>query len=131
MAVIEELKLRIPFPAVQSRASAGARKTLIFTQYRGMGDLLVKFIKQKFGAETLFLHGGVSRKRRDEMVESFQNERANKIFILSLKAGGTGLNLTAASNVIHYDLWWNPAVETQATDRATASVSRKTLWFIA
>lgn len=93
-------------------------KTLIFTQYREMGDLLVKFIEQKFGAETLFLHGGVSRKRRDEMVETFQNERANKIFILSLKAGGTGLNLTAASNVIHYDLWWNPAVEAQATDRA-------------
>ncbi len=93
-------------------------KTLIFTQYREMGDLLVKFIEQKFGAETLFLHGGVSRKRRDEMVENFQNERANKAFILSLKAGGTGLNLTAASNVIHYDLWWNPAVEAQATDRA-------------
>ncbi|MDQ6786661.1 MAG: DEAD/DEAH box helicase [Acidobacteriota bacterium] len=93
-------------------------KTLIFTQYREMGDLLVKFIEQKFGAETLFLHGGVSRKRRDEMVETFQNERACKIFILSLKAGGTGLNLTAASNVIHYDLWWNPAVEAQATDRA-------------
>ncbi len=93
-------------------------KTLIFTQYREMGDLLVKFIEQKFGAETLFLHGGTSRKRRDEMVENFQQERANKIFILSLKAGGTGLNLTAASNVIHYDLWWNPAVEAQATDRA-------------
>jgi SNF2 family DNA or RNA helicase/uncharacterized Zn finger protein len=93
-------------------------KTLIFTQYREMGDLLVKFIEQKFGAETLFLHGGVSRKRRDEMVETFQNERTNKVFILSLKAGGTGLNLTAASNVIHYDLWWNPAVEAQATDRA-------------
>ncbi len=93
-------------------------KTLIFTQYREMGNLLVKFLEQKFGAETLFLHGGVSRKRRDEMVETFQNERANKIFILSLKAGGTGLNLTAASNVIHYDLWWNPAVEAQATDRA-------------
>ena len=98
--------------------SKRGEKTLIFTQYREMGDLLVKFIEQKFGAETLFLHGGVSRKRRDEMVETFQNERANKIFILSLKAGGTGLNLTAASNVIHYDLWWNPAVEAQATDRA-------------
>ena len=93
-------------------------KTLIFTQYREMGDLLVKFIGQKFGVETLFLHGGTSRKGRDEMVESFQTERANKVFVLSLKAGGTGLNLTAASNVIHYDLWWNPAVEAQATDRA-------------
>lgn len=97
---------------------AAGEKTLIFTQYREMGDLLVKFIEEKFGTETLFLHGGISRKRRDEMVETFQNERANKVFILSLKAGGTGLNLTAASNVIHYDLWWNPAVEAQATDRA-------------
>ncbi len=96
----------------------GGEKTLIFTQYREMGDLLVKFIRQKFGAETLFLHGGTSRKGRDEMVESFQTGRASKVFILSLKAGGTGLNLTAASNVIHYDLWWNPAVEAQATDRA-------------
>ncbi|MCH7613887.1 MAG: SWF/SNF helicase family protein, partial [Candidatus Marinimicrobia bacterium] len=66
----------------------------------------------------LFLHGGLSRKKRDEMVENFQEKRNEKTFILSLKAGGTGLNLTAAQNVIHYDLWWNPAVEAQATDRA-------------
>jgi SNF2 family DNA or RNA helicase len=64
------------------------------------------------------LHGGVARKQRDEMVERFQNDRTERFFLLSLKAGGTGLNLTAASNVIHYDLWWNPAVEAQATDRA-------------
>jgi SNF2 family DNA or RNA helicase len=65
----------------------------------------------------LFLHGGCLRKQRDEMVDKFQN-RHNQVFILSLKAGGTGLNLTAANHVIHYDLWWNPAVETQATNRA-------------
>ncbi|MCB0616973.1 MAG: SWF/SNF helicase family protein, partial [Phaeodactylibacter sp.] len=71
-----------------------------------------------FGLEVPFLHGGVSRKGRDTMVENFQNNRATRIMLLSLKAGGTGLNLTAAANVIHYDLWWNPAVESQATDRA-------------
>ena len=65
-----------------------------------------------------FLHGGVSRTKRDEMVERFQNGRTERVFLLSLKAGGTGLNLTAASSVIHHDLWWNPAVEAQATDRA-------------
>lgn len=97
-------------------------KTLIFTQYREMGVLLSQIITETFGKEPLFLHGGKSRKKRDEMVEAFQRPSSfdgeNDTFILSLKAGGTGLNLTAASNVIHYDLWWNPAVETQATDRA-------------
>lgn len=93
-------------------------KTLIFTQYQTMGKLLVKMIEAEFGLEVPFLHGGVSRKKRDEMVEDFQNNRTTRVMILSLKAGGTGLNLTAASNVIHYDLWWNPAVEAQATDRA-------------
>ncbi len=93
-------------------------KTLIFTQYQEMGKLLVKMLEAEFGLDIPFLHGGVSRKGRDEMVDQFQNNRATRIMILSLKAGGTGLNLTAASNVIHYDLWWNPAVEAQATDRA-------------
>ncbi len=93
-------------------------KTLIFTQYQEMGRLLAQMIEDEFGVFTPFLHGGVSRKGRDEMVEEFQNNRTTRIMILSLKAGGTGLNLTAASNVIHYDLWWNPAVEAQATDRA-------------
>ena len=93
-------------------------KTLIFTQYQEMGRLLAKMIEEEFGTTAPFLHGGVSRKGRDEMVEDFQNNRTTRIMILSLKAGGTGLNLTAASNVIHYDLWWNPAVEAQATDRA-------------
>lgn len=93
-------------------------KTLIFTQYQEMGALIGKMIEEHFGIESAFLHGGVSRKNRDEMVENFQNNRSERILILSLKAGGTGLNLTAANNVIHYDLWWNPAVEAQATDRA-------------
>ena len=67
----------------------------------------------------LFLHGGVSKKQRDLMVERFQNEEHGpRVFLLSLKAGGTGLNLTAASHVFHFDRWWNPAVENQATDRA-------------
>ncbi len=93
-------------------------KVLIFTQFREMGNLLSGWLQQRYGDEPLFLHGGLSRTKRDEMVARFQQDRTVRIFILSLKAGGTGLNLTAASNVIHYDLWWNPAVEAQATDRA-------------
>ncbi|EAY26647.1 helicase, SNF2 family [Microscilla marina ATCC 23134] len=93
-------------------------KTLIFTQYREMGDLLLPLLEQRYHNTPLWLHGGVSRKKRDQMVEDFQNKPHVKTMLLSLKAGGTGLNLTKASNVIHYDLWWNPAVENQATDRA-------------
>ena len=93
-------------------------KVLIFTQYVKMGEIIQKEAEDKFNTEVLFLHGSLSRKKRDEMVKKFQNSHQNKIFIISLKAGGTGLNLTAAQNVIHYDLWWNPAVENQATDRA-------------
>ncbi|MCP4313177.1 MAG: DEAD/DEAH box helicase family protein [Bacteroidetes bacterium] len=93
-------------------------KVLIFTQFREMGKILQQMIQDRFGSESMFLHGGCTRKSRDEMVERFQNDAREKIFLLSIKAGGTGLNLTAASHVIHYDLWWNPAVETQATDRA-------------
>ncbi|HMO37839.1 MAG TPA: SNF2-related protein [Saprospiraceae bacterium] len=93
-------------------------KALIFTQYQEMGKLLATMIETDFWLEAPFLHGGVSRKERDEMVEDFQHNRATRLLLLSLKAGGTGLNLTAASNVIHFDLWWNPAVEAQATDRA-------------
>jgi len=93
-------------------------KVLIFTQFREMGLILQQMIRDRFGTDSMFLHGGTTRKNRDEMVERFQNDAREKIFLLSIKAGGTGLNLTAASHVIHYDLWWNPAVETQATDRA-------------
>ncbi|WP_080237473.1 DEAD/DEAH box helicase [Spirosoma rigui] len=97
---------------------ANHEKVLIFTQYKEMGELLQQFIQQAFGQQPLFLHGGTSRADRDEMVEQFQRNRSDHTFILSLKAGGTGLNLTQANHVIHYDLWWNPAVESQATDRA-------------
>jgi SNF2 family DNA or RNA helicase len=93
-------------------------KVLIFTQYVQMGNIMKKLVEDKFNEEVLFLHGSLSRKKRDELVKRFQKNTQSKIFIISLKAGGTGLNLTAASNVIHYDLWWNPAVENQATDRA-------------
>lgn len=93
-------------------------KVLIFSQYKEMGSLLRTVIHEYFGKKALQLHGGNTRKERDEMVHSFQNNALNDTFILSLKAGGTGLNLTAGNHVIHYDLWWNPAVEAQATDRA-------------
>ena len=93
-------------------------KVLIFSQYKEMGSLLRTMIDEHFGKKALQLHGGNTRKERDEMVQSFQNNPLSDTFILSLKAGGTGLNLTAASHVIHFDLWWNPAVEAQATDRA-------------
>ena len=93
-------------------------KVIIFTQYVQMGEILDKLIGKHFNREVLFFHGQLSRKKRDEMVDKFQNNENYSIMVLSLKAGGTGLNLTAASNVIHYDLWWNPAVENQATDRA-------------
>ncbi|MDR1502678.1 MAG: DEAD/DEAH box helicase [Prevotella sp.] len=93
-------------------------KVLIFTQFTEMGNLLQQFISERYGEAPMFYHGGCTLNQRKEMVERFQNNRADKIFILSLKAAGTGLNLTAANHVIHYDLWWNPAVEAQATDRA-------------
>jgi SNF2 family DNA or RNA helicase len=94
-------------------------RALVFTQYAEMGSLLQRHVAESLGLESLFLHGGTARKRRDEMVERFQNDADGpQIFILSLKAGGTGLNLTRANHVFHYDRWWNPAVENQATDRA-------------
>lgn len=100
-------------------------KVLIFTQFREMGDLLRHFIRNTLDEEPMFYHGGCSLKQRQEMVDRFQNNRNDRIFILSLKAAGTGLNLTAATHVIHYDLWWNPAVEAQATDRAYRIGQRK------
>lgn len=101
-----------------TRIDRQQEKTLIFTQYRKMGRLMKEWIKERFGKEPMYLHGGCSRAERDKMVEAFQNDKQERIFLLSLKAAGTGLNLTAANHVIHYDLWWNPAVEAQATDRA-------------
>jgi SNF2 family DNA or RNA helicase len=96
---------------------AGGDSALIFTQYAAMGAMLRHHLQEKLGVEALFLHGGSSRKQRDDMVQRFQ-AGGSPIFILSLKAGGFGLNLTAASHVFHFDRWWNPAVENQATDRA-------------
>jgi SNF2 family DNA or RNA helicase len=93
-------------------------KVLIFTQFTKMGALLKTYLEDQFGYPVLFLHGGVEKQARDEMVERFQTGNASPIFLLSLKAGGTGLNLNAANHVIHFDRWWNPAVENQATDRA-------------
>ncbi len=92
---------------------------LIFTQYRQMGHLLVAMIRQVLDVEPLFLHGGTPQAKRDALVERFQKgDGTTPIFVLSLKAGGVGLNLTAANHVFHFDRWWNPAVENQATDRA-------------
>jgi len=94
-------------------------RALVFSQFAEMGELLRRHLQETFGYEVLFLHGAVPRKRRDRMVQRFQADGDGPpIFILSLKAGGTGLNLTRANHVFHFDRWWNPAVENQATDRA-------------
>ena len=99
---------------------AAGEKTLLFTQYAEFGGMLRAYLSSRFGREVLFLHGGVAKADRDTMVERFQADRPGgpALFVLSLKAGGTGLTLTAANHVIHVDRWWNPAVEDQATDRA-------------
>jgi SNF2 family DNA or RNA helicase len=99
---------------------ANGEKVLIFTQFTQMGDLLQKVFEQKYDFNILYFHGGVPEKKRREIVDEFQSEdiESPPILILSLKAGGTGLNLTRGTTVFHYDRWWNPAVEDQATDRA-------------
>ena len=93
-------------------------KALCFTQYAEFGRMMQPYLAARLGCEVHFLHGGTTKKQRDEMVSSFSESAGPAVFLLSLKAGGTGLNLTAASHVIHVDRWWNPAVEDQATDRA-------------
>ena len=93
-------------------------KALIFTQFREMTDPLAICLRDVFGRAGLVLHGSTPVKERRQLVASFQRDDGPPFFVLSLKAGGTGLNLTAASHVIHFDRWWNPAVENQATDRA-------------
>lgn len=99
---------------------AAGEYTLIFTQYRAMGEILATGLAEQLGCDPLpFLHGGLPAAERDEMVRRFQeDEDAPPVLILSLRAAGFGLNLTRASHVIHYDRWWNPAVEEQATARA-------------
>jgi non-specific serine/threonine protein kinase len=93
-------------------------KVLVFTQYREVTDPLARYLESVFGQSGVVLHGGTPVGRRKELVDAFQRDGGPPFFVLSLKAGGTGLNLTAASHVIHFDRWWNPAVENQATDRA-------------
>ncbi|MGH9099777.1 MAG: DEAD/DEAH box helicase [Acidimicrobiales bacterium] len=94
------------------------QQALVFTQFAEMGTMLQRHLTERLGCRVGFLHGGVPRARRDELVAELQSEVTMPVMVLSLKAGGTGLNLTAASHVLHYDRWWNPAVEDQATDRA-------------
>ena len=98
--------------------AARQEKALVFTQFREMTGPLATHLERIFGRPGLILHGATPVKERQRLVEQFQQDGGPPFFILSLKAGGTGLNLTAASHVIHFDRWWNPAVENQATDRA-------------
>jgi Superfamily II DNA/RNA helicases, SNF2 family len=94
-------------------------RALIFTQFAEWGKLLQPYLAQQMGGETLFLYGSTKKQQREEIIDRFQNDPDGpRILILSLKAGGTGLNLTRANHVFHVDRWWNPAVENQATDRA-------------
>jgi hypothetical protein len=111
--------------ALLDEALAAGDAALVFTQYKQMGDLLAAHLAARFDVTVPFLHGGVPVARRAEMVRTFQTDGGPPIFLLSLKAGGTGLNLTRASHVFHFDRWWNPAVEDQATDRAYRIGQRK------
>lgn len=105
------------FALLDEMIDAG-QKAIIFTQFTKMGELLKYWCHKRYSMDVDFYHGGLGQKEKSRIVDTFQNDRSKKILILSLRAAGTGLNLTAATNVIHYDLWWNPAVENQATDRA-------------
>jgi SNF2 family DNA or RNA helicase len=100
-------------------ALAAGDKAIVFTQFREMAERLIAHFEASLPCQVALLHGGTSKKARERIVQQFQDEpRGAQILDASLKAGGTGLNLTAASHVFHYDRWWNPAVEDQATDRA-------------
>ncbi|MDY6331410.1 MAG: SNF2-related protein [Fibrobacter sp.] len=114
---LESGKMQMLLDLLKSIQEQG-EKTLIFTQFAEMGHLLKSTIEEELGLRTHFYHGGCTQTQRSEMIQDFQENPDCKVLILSLKAGGTGLNLVAASQVIHYDLWWNPAIEAQATDRA-------------
>lgn len=103
---------------IAAEIAARGEKVLVFTQFREMTGPLTEFLGQKFSRSVLTLHGGTAVGRRADLVERFQDPAGPPAFVISLKAGGTGLNLTAASHVVHFDRWWNPAVEDQATDRA-------------
>ena len=104
--------------ALAEEIAARQQKVLVFTQFQEMTAPLAAFLQTVFGRPGLVLHGATPVKARKGLVDRFQDEQGPPFFVLSIKAGGTGLNLTAASHVIHFDRWWNPAVENQATDRA-------------
>ena len=110
---------------ILEEAVAEGDKALCFTQFAEFGHQLRDHLQEHLGREILFLHGGTPKATRDQMVQRFQSPEGPSLFVLSLKAGGTGLNLTAANHVIHFDRWWNPAVENQATDRAFRIGQRK------
>lgn len=107
---------------------AGGERALCFTQFARFGAMLAPYLATRLGVEVPFLHGGLRAAERDALIERFQTRREPGVFLLSLKAGGTGVNLTAANHVIHIDRWWNPAVETQATDRAYRIGQRRDVW---
>src|SRR5262249_52590917 len=93
-------------------------KVLVFTQFQEMTQPLANFLATAFGRKGLVLHGGTPVRKRSELVAAFKSDDGPPFFVISIKAGGSGLNLTAATHVVHFDRWWNPAVEDQATDRA-------------
>jgi non-specific serine/threonine protein kinase len=103
---------------VLEEVTGAGERALVFTQFAEMGTLLQRHLSEMLGVELPFLYGAVAKRRREEMVDAFQSDGGPPVLILTLKAGGVGLNLTAANHVVHYDRWWNPAVEDQATDRA-------------
>jgi SNF2 family DNA or RNA helicase len=107
---------------------ANREKTLVFSQYVETLECLEKIIKKELGEKPLIYHGSLNQNARSELVNRFQNDPSVRIMLVSLKAGGLGLNLTAASRVIHYDLWYNPAVENQATDRAFRIGQKRTVF---
>jgi non-specific serine/threonine protein kinase len=104
--------------AICEEIASRQEKALVFTQFREMTEPLGAFLADVFGCEGLVLHGGTPVRKRKDLIRAFEKEEGPPFFVLSLKAGGIGFNLTAASHVIHFDRWWNPAVENQATDRA-------------
>ena len=108
---------------------ANGESLLIFSQFKQICGSLNHLLKTKFGFNTHYLHGGTTRKKREEMITAFQDKDSSpSAFILSLKAGGVGITLTKANHVIHFDRWWNPAVENQATDRAYRIGQEKTVF---
>jgi len=107
---------------------AGGERALCFTQFARFGAMLAPYLSARLGIEVQFLHGGLRPADRDALVARFQAGRGPGVFLLSLKAGGTGVNLTAANHVVHIDRWWNPAVEAQATDRAYRIGQPRDVW---